>query len=103
MHEVKVKSIRGGKAIGISVRWNNGQFTLIVADQGILGCGIFDPAILEKFQMAGALARGTPEKPLKEPEDLLPARIKEVSSKALKLGVKKGMTGKQALKKLIPD
>ncbi len=101
MREVKIKSLKGGKATGISVKWDDGQFTLIVADRGILGCGIFDPAVLEKFQMAGAIARGTPEKPLREPEDLLPAKVKEVSAKAKKLGIKKGMTGKRVLEKLV--
>jgi uncharacterized protein YunC (DUF1805 family) len=101
MHEVKVKSIRSGKATGISVRWDTGQFTLILTERGILGCGIFDPQIMEEFKMVGALCRGTPEKPLVEPEDLLPAKVQEVSSRAKRLGIKKGMTGRKALEKLI--
>lgn len=101
MHRVKIKKMRGGKATGISVQWDNGQFTLIVADKGILGCGIFDPKILEEFKMAGALCRGKPEKPLRRPEDLLKAKIKEVSSAGKKLGLKKGMTGKEALARLL--
>ncbi len=86
-----------GRVTGLSVRWDNGQFTLIVTDRGILACGIFDPEILEHFKMAGALCRGTPESPLKEPEDLLTAKVAEVSSKAARLGIKKGMTGSRAL------
>jgi len=101
VRKVRTKSMFGAKAIGISVSWEGGQFCLIAADRGIVGCGIFDPEILEEFGMAGALARGTPRKPLKEPEDLLAAKIVSVSSKAGSLGVKKGMTGAQALQKLL--
>jgi len=97
MRKVKTKVLLNGKATGISVSWDNGQFTLIVTDNGILACGIFDPEILEQFSMAGALCRGTPEKSLKEPEDLLSAKVAEVSPAARKLGIKKGMSGKHAL------
>ena len=100
MHEVKVKKM-SGDATGVSVQWDGGQFCFIATDNGILGCGIFAPKIFEEFSMAGALAKGTPEKPLVEPEDLLPAKVSMVSPKAKELGIKEGMTGAEALKKLI--
>jgi uncharacterized protein YunC (DUF1805 family) len=104
MQEVKTKSMADGKATGISVRWEKGQFCLIVTGKGVVGCGIFNIDVFDEFKMAGALAKGTPERPLIEPEDLLPARISMVSSKARGLGVRKGMTGRQALRKfLAPD
>lgn len=103
MHEVKTKSMADGRATGISVRWEGGQFCLIASDRGVVGCGIFNIDVFEEFKMAGALAKGTPEKPLVEPEDLLPAKIVMVSSRAARLGVKKGMTGKQALQKFLKN
>ena len=51
--------------------------------------------------MAFAIARGTPQHPLVEPEDLLEARIVEVSVPAEKLGVIVGMTGREAVEKLL--
>ena len=101
MHSVTTRPMSGGRATGISVKWDGGQFCLIAADKGFVGCGIFSPEVMEKFTMAGALARGTPEKPLVEPEDLLPAKIVVVSSKAKQLGILEGMTGEQALSKLL--
>jgi hypothetical protein len=47
--------------------------------------------------MAVAIARGTPEHPLCEPEDLFKATIAEVSEPAAQLGISKGMSGLDAL------
>lgn len=102
MHEVKVKKMSDDDNVtGVSVKWDGGQFCFIATDNGILGCGIFSPKIFEEFSMAGALAKGTIEKPLVEPEDLLPAKVSMVSPKARELGIKKGMTGEEVLKKFI--
>jgi hypothetical protein len=51
--------------------------------------------------MVVAIARGTPQRPLVEPEDLLEARIAEVSEAAAEMGVVVGMTGDEALKQLL--
>ena len=50
--------------------------------------------------MAIAIARGTPEHPLFEPEDLLTARIVEVSESAKQLGITVGMIGNEALQQM---
>ena len=47
--------------------------------------------------MVGAIAKGTPEKPLRKPEDLYEAIIVGVTPKALDYGIKEGMSGKEAL------
>jgi hypothetical protein len=51
--------------------------------------------------MAFAIARGTPQHPLAEPEDLLGATIVEASDKAIEYGVKLGMSGREALEVLL--
>ena len=51
--------------------------------------------------MAIALARGTPDHPLVDPEDLLEARIVEVSPKAAALGIAPGMTGREAANRML--
>ena len=51
--------------------------------------------------MAVAIAKGTPAKPLVEPEDLFPAKIVAVSEPAKKLGIEPGMTGQEALARLL--
>ena len=56
---------------------------------------------MDGFGMVGAIAKGTPENPLKKPEDLYDAEIVGVSRKAKKLGLHTGMKGKEGLKLLL--
>jgi uncharacterized protein YunC (DUF1805 family) len=90
-----------GLALGCSYRWPGGQYCAIHTDRGIVACGIYDCEIATKFGIVLAIARGTPEHPLCEPEDLLQARIAEVSAPASNLGICIGMRGSEALDKLL--
>ena len=90
----------GAAATGLQAAGEGGQFVIIVAARGLVACGIVDPAVSERFGFAVAIARGTPERPLVTPEDLLEARIAEVTPGAAKLGVAAGMTGREALERL---
>lgn len=90
-----------GPAIGASYRWPGGQYCAIHTTRGLVGCGIFDVHIASEFGMAVAIARGTPAKPLVEPEDLFQAKIADVSEPARQLGIEPGMTGMEALAKLL--
>ena len=92
-----------GPAIGASYRWNGGQYCAIHTARGVVGCGIFDLASADVFGMAFAIARGTPERPLCEPEDLYEARIVGASVAARRLGIVEGMTGLEALAKMLSD
>ena len=89
-------SFENGKAVGISNRWNKGQYCSILTAAGIVGCGIYDIATAAEFDMALAIAKGTPENPLVEPEDLFDAKIVNLTPRAKDYGIEIGMTGKQA-------
>jgi len=101
MRGVRKVTMEGGKATGVSVKWDGGQFCFISTGRGILGCGIFNIEVFNEFNMAGALMKGTPERPYIEPEDLLGGKVTIISKAAAKLGIKRGMTGKKVLKKLL--
>lgn len=90
-----------GCAIGMSHRWHKGQYCSILTTAGIVGCGIYDIKTAGHFGQAIAIARGTSEKPLVEPEDLLDAKIVEATPQAQSLGITVGMTGKAAVEKLL--
>jgi uncharacterized protein YunC (DUF1805 family) len=90
-----------GPAIGASYRWQGGQYCAIHTARGMVGCGIFDVAVAGEFGMSVAIAKGTPAKPLVEPEDLFAAKIVAVSEPAKALGITPGMTGSEALAKLL--
>ena len=91
----------GGAAIGISNRWRRGQYCTILTPAGMVGCGIYDLKTASEFGQAIAIAKGTPEKPLVEPEDLLEAKIVDATAQAKALGIEVGMRGKDAVEKLL--
>lgn len=92
---------QNGTAIGISNRWEKGQYCSILTRKGIVGCGIYDMATPAEFGQAIAIARGTPENPLVEPEDLLDARIADATPQAKALGITIGMTGREAVERML--
>ncbi|MEZ5941499.1 MAG: DUF1805 domain-containing protein [Planctomycetaceae bacterium] len=92
-----------GPAVGVVYSWPGGQYCAIHAYRGVLGCGVYDIACADEFGMAFAICKGTPEHPLRTPEDLYPAKIVAVSKAAAELGIEVGMTGEAALAYLIPQ
>jgi uncharacterized protein YunC (DUF1805 family) len=90
-----------GCAIGISNRWQKGQYCTILTEAGLVGCGIYDMKTAAEFGQAVAIARGTPERPLVNPEDLLDAKIVDATPQARKLGIQIGMTGREAAERLL--
>ncbi len=92
---------KNGSAIGISNRWEKGQYCSILTRAGIVGCGIYDLETAAEFGQIIAIAKGTPENPLVEPEDLLGAKIVNATPQAKELGVVVGMSGKEAVELLL--
>jgi catechol 2,3-dioxygenase-like lactoylglutathione lyase family enzyme/uncharacterized protein YunC (DUF1805 family) len=90
-----------GTAIGISNRWEKGQYCSILTPAGIVGCGIYDLKTPAEFDQAIAIARGTPACPLTDPEDLFDARIVGVTPKAESFGIHVGMTGREAVERML--
>ena len=86
-----------GSAIGISNRWEKGQYCSILTRAGIVGCAIYDIKTPSEFGQAIAIARGTPEHPLVDPEDLLDATIVDATAQAKALGIEIGMRGREAV------
>jgi uncharacterized protein YunC (DUF1805 family) len=80
-----------GSAIGLSNRWEKGQYCAILTRAGIVGCGIYDVKTAAEFGQAVAICRGTPQQPLVEPEDLFESRIVDATPQA----------GRQAVEKLL--
>lgn len=90
-----------GKAIGTSQLWNGGQYCSILTAAGIVGCGIYDIHTATEFGQAIAIAKGTPQCPLKVPEDLLDAKIVGCTPLAHELGISLGMTGREAVELML--
>lgn len=100
-HESHEMTFEHGKAIGVSNKWVQGQYCSILTAAGIVGCGIYDMKTPAEFGQAIAIARGTPQNPLVEPEDLLDAKIVDCTPKAKSYGIEIGMTGRQAVELML--
>lgn len=92
---------KNGCAVGISNRWHAGQYCTIMTEAGLVGCGIYDVKTAAEFGQAVAIARGTPQNPLVNPEDLLDAKIVDATPQAKQLGIQVGMTGRDAVERLL--
>lgn len=90
-----------GTAVGTSQRWDGGQYCSILTRYGIVGCGIYDLETAAEFDQAIAVAKGTPADPLVEPEDLLDAKIVGVTPKAAECGIEVGITGREAVERML--
>lgn len=98
---VRPLSFAGGTAIGMSHKWQGGQYCSILTPLGIVGCGIYDIRTAAEFSQAIAIAKGTPACPLVEPEDLFEAKIVDCTPRAEALGIARGMTGRQAVELML--
>jgi uncharacterized protein YunC (DUF1805 family) len=96
--ELKFKN---GTAIGTSNRWHKGQYCSILTEGGIVGCGIYDLKTAAEFDLAIAICKGTPAKPLVDPEDLFDSKIVEVTPKAEAMGIRTGVTGREAVELML--
>ncbi len=52
-----------GVALGVSNRWRNGQYCVIMTEAGLVGCGIYDMKTPAEFGQALAIARVRPKSP----------------------------------------
>ena len=72
----------------------------VVTDVGMVGCGAFDVAALDKFNYPAARVKSAKGGSITTLDDLLAGIVKEANAVASKLGVKVGMSGREALEKM---
>lgn len=77
---------------GSSIRLGNERLLVIRGANGALGCGYLNIATAEKFGYPMAIVCG-----VKNFQEMCEAEVREVSSPAAALGVRPGMTGREAL------
>ena len=76
-----------------------GQINMVavITDTGLIGCGVFDVFILDKFNYPAARVRSSTGGAITDVDDLLNGIVKDANDAAQKHGIRAGMTGKQAL------
>jgi uncharacterized protein YunC (DUF1805 family) len=89
-----------GRGIRVSVV-PLGQANLVLAQTtstgGVLACGAVDPSPLEKFGVPAARVRPTRGPSVVHAEDLLTGLVTEANGPATALGVRPGMSGREAI------
>jgi len=93
----KIVQLKSKKADGYVIPIGKINLVNVVTDVGMVGCGAYDVAALNNFGYPAAKVRPSQGSSIATIDDLLQGIIKEVNPAAEKLGVKVGITGKEAL------
>lgn len=76
------------------------NLVMVVTDVGMVGCGAFDVAALDNFGYPAARVRPTRGSSVATIDDLLVGAVKDANAAAIELGVKIGMSGREALDRM---
>jgi len=90
---LEIKMLRD--CTGVSIEMEKSKLLVIKAEKGIIGCGYISIEIAEKFEEAIAIITG-----VSSIEEMLEKPVVRVSKKARELGIKEGMSGREALEKM---
>ena len=81
---------------GVEIPFSKAPLVLAKTDRGFVMCGYLNIEAAEKLGQAAAMVTG-----VKTVEDLLAAKIVKITSAAEENGVAVGMSGREALEKMI--
>jgi uncharacterized protein YunC (DUF1805 family) len=89
--------IQAGKkhAVGYVVELGPANLVFATTDVGMVACGAFDVAALDKFNYPAAKVTG-----VATVDELLAGTVKEANAAARTRGIEAGMTGRAALERL---
>ena len=85
------------QADGYVIRLGPVNLVNVVTDRGMVSCGAFDVAALDHFGYPAARVKATRGTAVATIDDLLVGEVKDANAAAIKLGVKIGMSGREAL------
>lgn len=88
--------INGQKYTGHHIKTSVANILMIQAKSGFLACGYFDIETANKLGEPVAIVTG-----VKNYDDMLSAKVVKLSKPALDKGLTLGMSGKEALSKLV--
>ena len=83
------------------LKWTNSWLFVVDAPKGSIVCGSFDVDALNKFGLPAAQMIPPPDNPAKTIEEFLERNITRVNTLVSKLGVKPGMSIKEAIEYLL--
>ena len=93
----EIVELAGKQSRGYVIPLGPVNLVVVVTDGGMVGCGAFDVMALSSFRYPAARVRPSKGSYISSIEDLLEGIIKEANQAAEKLGVRMGMSGREAL------
>ena len=99
MQQMNVK-LAGRTAKGFIIPLGPANLVAVRTDMGLVGCGAFDVAALDKFSYPAAKVRPSMGPSIVDTDDILNGIVSEANRSAISRGIKTGMTGREALELL---
>ncbi len=93
--------VAGGIATGITVELPRTHLVIVAGSRGYIMCGALDVALLDAPHMRSREIVAARAVGVKSIEDLLAAPLESATSAAQALGVRPGMTGREAVAMLL--
>lgn len=85
------------QADGYIIPLGSVNIVCVVTDVGMVGCGAFDVIALDAFGYPAVRVKSTSGNPIATIDDLLAGVVKDANTEAIKLGIRIGMSGREAL------
>ena len=97
MININPLKIGGKTAVGVRVDLpESPPLLLVIGETGFVMCGFLNMDVAEKLNVTAAMVSG-----VKDLSDVLKAEVSAVTSEAREKGIKTGMSGKDAIKRLL--
>ncbi|MDO9540350.1 MAG: YunC family protein [Methanocalculus sp.] len=93
-------SLSNRSADGYVIPVGSVHLVFVKTEIGMIGCGAFDVAALERFLVPAAKMKPRTGPSITTIGELLSAQVKEVNAPAIDRGIRVGMSGKEALEHL---
>lgn len=85
------------QADGYVISLGSVKLVNVVTDKGMVGCGAYDVLALDRFGYPAARVKPTRGTSIASVDDLLAGEVKDVNVAAGRLGIRVGMSGREAL------
>lgn len=92
--------IGGKEARGFEIPLGAVNLVFATTDVGMIACGAFDVAALDRFHYPAARVKSPTGAPIATVDDLLAGVVKDANEEAARRGITLGMTGRQAMELL---
>lgn len=93
-------SLGNRSADGYVIPVGSVNLVFVKTEIGMIGCGAFDVAALERFLVPAAKMKPVSGPSITTIEEILSAQVKEANAPATERGIRIGMSGKEALEHL---